>query len=222
VVPPSEPGHYPKGLDELSPSALLQAAAPTKPKPRVLGWQRLSHRAVPSAEAAASGVLAGVCPASTLRPQLQALTLASRLRSKAGKQQGGATDGAARGAASITIVRAPLGSSAVVVLLQRALRDAAMHLEQLLERQHAVDLADDDDLDSAFEQTSFLDRDGLEEVRERHRQRCREVWHEAVNEDLDSALELYRALAGEDVAELLERSKWLDAQGQKQSPTPFR
>jgi hypothetical protein len=88
--------------------------------------------------------------------------------------------------APVVIVRAPLGSSAVVVLLQKALKEAAEHLGTLL-------LTEDEEQ---------MEEDGVQVIHPR-------PTGQALQE-LRAALELYRALARENVADLLERSKWLE------------
>ena len=89
--------------------------------------------------------------------------------------------------APVVIVRAPLGSSAVVVLLQKALKEAAEHLGTLL-------LTEDEE---------HMEEDGVQVIHAR-------PTGQALQVELRAALELYRALARENVADLLERSKWLE------------
>ena len=124
-----------------------------------------------------------VLPLSRLPPGMQALTLASRLAQNA--SSGGGQRPLAP-VAPVVIVRAPLGSSAVVVLLQKALKEAAEHLGTLL-------LTEDEEQ---------MEEDGVQVIHPRPKGQALE--------ELRAALELYRALARENVADLLERSKWLE------------
>jgi hypothetical protein len=190
---PSEPGVYPKGPDELRAlplhSLLQSPGAAIKPT----GWKRVAclggsigGSPRPPLVGAMVGTLSApprVLPLSRLPPGMQALTLASCLAQNA--SSGGGQRPLAP-VAPVVIVRAPLGSSAVVVLLQKALKEAAEHLGTLL-------LTEDEEQ---------MEEDGVQVIHPRPKGQALE--------ELRAALELYRALARENVADLLERSKWLE------------